>query len=88
MVRYVVQNVGDNNLKIGELVSATARADIRTHMNILKTKDFFIQEKRQAAIEQVKDAMVARLEPEGIEIASVIYKDHRFERSMGLGKRA
>ena len=44
-VAYVVQRVGDSNEKIRELVSAVARADIRTHMNILNTKDFFLQEK-------------------------------------------
>lgn len=85
-VRRVIQKVGQDNDEIRGLVSAVARADIRTHMNILNTRDFFSQEKRASAVEQVKNAMNVRLEPEGIIIDSVIYKDHRFERSMGPGQ--
>ena len=54
-------------------------------MNILNTRDFFSQAKRNQAVEEVRRAMNARLEPEGIIVDAVIYKDHRFERYMGEG---
>lgn len=81
-VRYVVQKVGSSNERIRQLVSAVARADIRTHMNILYTRDFFSPIKRQAAVDEVKEAINARLQPQGIIIDAVIYNDHRFERRM------
>jgi len=84
-VRHVIQKVGQTNEEVRKLIAAVARADIRTHMNILNTRDFFRQDKRASAVEQVKHAMNARLEPEGIIIDAVIYTDHRFERSMGEG---
>ena len=52
-------------------------------MNILNTRDFFSQAKRNQAVEEVRQAMNTRLQPEGIIIDAVIYKDHRFERYMG-----
>ncbi len=55
-------------------------------MNILKTRDFFSQEDRQAAVDQTREAMQARLSPEGINVVSVIYKDHRFERAGDPGE--
>jgi len=76
----VVQKVGTEPEAVDRLVSAVALADIRTHMNILRTRDFFSPEKRQAGFEQVKLALRRRLEPEGINIRDVIYNDHRFER--------
>ncbi|MCB0325187.1 MAG: hypothetical protein KDD69_16505 [Bdellovibrionales bacterium] len=85
-VRHVVQKVGTEPERIKQLVAAVARADIRTHMNTLATRDFFSQDKRQNAVEQVRRAMQARLEPEGIIVDSVIYKDHRFERYQGPGQ--
>lgn len=86
MVTHVVQKVGTSMTKVRDLVAAAARADIRTHMNILKTRDFFSQEERQAAVDQTREAMQARLSPEGINVISVIYKDHRFERAGDPGE--
>ena len=85
-IKHVIQKVGQTNEEIRKLIAAVARADIRTHMNILNTRDFFRQDKRASAVEQVKHAMNARLKPEGILIDAVIYTDHRFERSMGDGQ--
>ena len=84
-VPYVVQRVGTSNEKIRHVVEAVARADIRTHMNILKTRDFFDRDKRQAAVEQVKKALTARLASEGIVVDDAIYKDHKFERRLPDG---
>ena len=84
-VRDIVQTVGVEEAKIRELVRTVARADIRTRMNTLKTSGFFSPDKRQAAVEQVKTSIAARLEPEGIIIDDVIYNDHRFERRLADG---
>ena len=86
MVSHVVQKVSADKERIRDLVAAVARADIRTHMNTLYTRDFFRQEKRETAVDEVRKAMNTRLEPEGIIVDAVIYTDHRFERSMGEGK--
>ncbi len=85
MVSHVVQKVSSDMDRVKELVTAVARADIRTHMNILNTRDFFSQAKRNQAVQEVREAMNTRLEPEGIIVDAVIYKDHRFERYMGEG---
>ncbi len=79
-VAYVIQNVGINSDKVEELVTAVARADIRTHMNILKTEDFFNRAQLQIAVDQVRDALNARLVPEGVRIESVLYDSHVFAR--------
>ncbi|HMO17367.1 MAG TPA: SPFH domain-containing protein [Oligoflexia bacterium] len=83
-VMHIIQNVaGEKGLskdRIRILVSSIARADVRTHMNVLSTRDFFSQEARQQALDRLRKAMNARLNPEGIIIDSVIYNDHRFER--------
>lgn len=85
MVRHVVQKVSWEKDKVKKLVAAVARADIRTHMNILNTQDFFSQSERQEAVDQVKQAMNARLNREGVIVDAVIYNDHRFERALEEG---
>lgn len=79
-VPYVIQNVGLTDQKIQQLVSSVAGADIRTHMNILKTEDFFNRTQLQIAVDQVRDALNRRLVPEGIRIESVLYESHVFAR--------
>ncbi len=83
-VAHIIQYVSGDKTKmkqrIHELVSAVARADIRTHLNTLSTRDFFRQEKRQEGLDRTKVAMNARLNAEGIIIDAVNYKGHRFER--------
>jgi hypothetical protein len=76
----VIQRVGIEPEAVDQLVRAVAQADIRTHMNILRTRDFFSPSERQDAVNQVKVALQNRLEPDGIIIRDVIYNDHRFER--------
>ncbi len=80
IIQYVAGEKGEIESRIHELVAAIARADIRTHMNTLSTRDFFSQEERQKAIDKLKSAMNARLNPEGIIIEAVVYNGHRFER--------
>lgn len=84
MVKHIIQHVAGDRENIAKrihtLVSSVARADIRTHMNVLSTREFFSQETRQTALDRLRDAMNARLSHEGIIIDSVIYNDHRFER--------
>jgi len=77
---YIVQNIGTNNQAIEELVTASARADIRTHMNKLRTSEFFINEAKYRGESEVRVAMSERLEKHGIYIQSVNLKEHRFER--------
>ena len=84
-ILHLIQKVGTDQEAVERLVSAVARADIRTHMNTLRTRDFFSPEKRQVAIEAVKEALQRRLGPEGISIRDVIYNDHRFERRIAGG---
>ena len=82
MVLHVVQNVSPDNSSIRRLIAAVARADIRTHMNVLKTQDFFNPRAREEGVQRVKKALSLRLNPEGIIIDDVIYRDHRFERRL------
>lgn len=84
-VPYVVQYVGTDDERIRLLVEAVARSDIRTHMNILHTREFFSPDARQAAVEQVREALNVRLAREGIVVDAVIYNDHRFERRLPDG---
>lgn len=84
-VSHVLQYVGPTNENVRKLVWAAARADIRTHMNVLKTGDFFNSEVRNKAVEQVKEALNRRLNPEGIIVDLVVYQDHRFERRLADG---
>jgi regulator of protease activity HflC (stomatin/prohibitin superfamily) len=88
-VKHIIQYVAGEKDSIHErvrtLVSSVARADIRTHMNVLSTRDFFSQEQRQIALDRLREAMNARLVDEGIIIDSVIYNDHRFERVLSDG---
>lgn len=84
-VRDIVQRFGPSSAAIDSVVASVARADIRTHMNVLRTRDFFSPEKRQDAVLQVKRAMEERLKSEGIVVRDVIYKDHRFERRIDDG---
>lgn len=85
IIQYVAGEKDDISEKIRTLVSSVARADIRTHMNVLSTREFFSQELRQNALDRLRDAMNARLSEEGIIIDSVIYNDHRFERVLSDG---
>lgn len=85
-VKHILQYVGPTDEDVRRLVWAAARADIRTHMNVLKTGDFFNSEVRDEAVKQVKDALNRRLNPEGIVVTRVVYQDHRFERRLADGK--
>lgn len=81
----VIQRIGIEPEAVDRLVHAVAQADIRTHMNILRTRDFFSPKERQDAVNQVKVALQNRLQPDGIIIRDVIYNDHRFERRLDDG---
>lgn len=85
MVGHIIQRVGTTNEAVAHLVTAVARADIRTQMNILKTEDFFNRAKLQVAVDRVRDAMNRRLRDEGIEIEAVIYDSHVFARKLADG---
>lgn len=78
MVRNIVEKVGLEN--VSTLVRTTARADIWTYLNTLKTKGFIDSQKRNLATIRAKHALNNRLNPEGIEVLWVEYKHHRFER--------
>lgn len=84
-IHHIIQKVGTRDEAIRQLMSAVARADIRTQMNSLRTGDFFDPVKRQEAVERVKTALNSRLEREGIIVEAVIYLDHRFERRLPNG---
>lgn len=99
-IAYIVQNVSVNDKGIRRLVEALSRADIRTHMNMLRTLDYFDNEqmtlvaeqsrksleRRLQTAERVKKSLNHRLNREGIIIEDVGYKGHRFERRLPDGK--
>ena len=86
IIQYVAGEKGEIEAKIKNLVSAVARADIRTFLNTLSTREVFNITKRQEALDKLKVAMNARLIPEGIIIDTVIYNSHKFERTGPDGK--
>src|SRR5690606_26876491 len=55
IIQYVAGEKDDISEKIRTLVSSVARADIRTHMNVLSTREFFSQELRQNALDRLRD---------------------------------
>ena len=83
---HLIRNVATSNQDVFDIVETVARADIRTHMNTLRTTEFFDRDARYRAIEKVKEAMSKRLNKEGIVIDSVILDEHRFERLLPDGK--
>ena len=85
MLPYIVQQVGATNDTIRKLVTFVSRADIRAHMNYLHTDEVQIFEARQKRVEQVKQFMNQRLEPEGIEVVDVIYDKGLFYRERADG---
>lgn len=82
---YIIQYVGKDNERVAKIVSTIAKADVRTHMNTLRTEDFFNRSKLQIAVERVREALNARLRPEGIEVESVLYDSHLFARRLADG---
>lgn len=82
---HVIQEVGTDNKRIRMLVGAVARSDIRTHMNTLRTTDFFNVSAVSVASQEIEKVLNLRLNPEGIIIDSVIPVDHRFERRLADG---
>ncbi len=84
-LKKLVTEVATSNEDVLDIVDAVARADVRTKMNELKTSAFFVRDARYGAIEKAKERMQERLAPWGIEIQSVILKEHRFERLLPDG---
>ncbi|MDD2942552.1 MAG: SPFH domain-containing protein [bacterium] len=89
MIGHIIQRVGSNDTEIDQLVEAVGRADIRTHLNVLKTEDFSADigvkdhsamSQRELAFNRVKDALNSRLKNEGIIIDEVLYYRHKLER--------
>ena len=84
-LQHLLQNVGSDGEAIRNLVANAARADIRTHLNSLHTRDFFNPDSRERAFQEVAKALNTRFYPEGILIHQVIYDRHRFERKLKDG---
>jgi regulator of protease activity HflC (stomatin/prohibitin superfamily) len=81
----LVELVSTSDDGVRGLVSAVARAEIRTHMNELRTAEFFRNEKKYEKQEEIRAAMEERLEKYGINVRSVNLKEHRFERLLPDG---
>lgn len=77
----LVQNVATSNEEVEELVAAVGRTEIRTHMNKLKTSAFFVNEKKYAGEQEVRQALQDRLAGYGIDVQNVNLKEHRFGES-------
>lgn len=84
-LRSLVQEVATTNDEVRNIVTAIARADIRTYMNQLKTSEFLEKEPRYVAVDKVRDALGSQLEKYGIEIQRVNLDDFRFERLLRDG---
>jgi len=83
---HIIQNVGIDNQSVRKLVVAVAQADIRTHVNSLKTREFIRQDARRQAFLRVHEAIKRRLGPEGIVVKDVFYDKHQFERVLADGR--
>jgi regulator of protease activity HflC (stomatin/prohibitin superfamily) len=83
---HLIQNVGTSDAEVEQIVIASARADIRTQMNKLKTSEFFNNESKYRGEAEVRAALQKRLGRFGIEIISVNLKEHRFERVLPDGQ--
>jgi hypothetical protein len=81
----IIQSVGTSLDQVREIVNAVSRADIRTHMNALRTRDFFSPDKAREAVERLKLALETRLHPEGIIIEDVFFDSYQFERQLPDG---
>lgn len=84
-IPHIIQRVGHTDDRIRLLVAAISRSDIRTHLNILNTREFIKVSERSKAFDRVLEALNFRLNPEGIIVDSVIYNDHKFERTLRDG---
>lgn len=84
-LKYLIENVGTTNEDIDKLVVSAARADLRTHMNKLKTAEFFRNEAKYRGESEVKSALIERLDKHGITVQSINLKEHRFERVLPDG---
>ena len=76
----MVQEVATNDEQVEGVVTAVARADIRTYMNELRTSDFLDTGERYRAVDRVKESIVSRLDRYNVEVSAVILDDFRFER--------
>ncbi len=85
-LRRMIRQVATSEEAIAKIVASVARADIRTHMNKLRTSQFFVNEEKYRGEQEVKDSMSERLKDYGIIIHSVNLKEHRFERELADGK--
>ncbi|MCO6430514.1 MAG: SPFH domain-containing protein [Deltaproteobacteria bacterium] len=81
----LVDEVATSEQEVEEIITAVARADIRTYMNELRTAEFFDNKRKFEGGERVKQAMQERLEKWGIVIHSVNLGEHRFERLLRDG---
>lgn len=81
----LVKEVATSNEEVRDLVIAIGRADIRTHMNHLRTAEFADAGRRYDAVHQVQEEMNKRLNKYGIEITKVTLDDFQFERLLRDG---
>ncbi len=79
LVEMVEKNLTSDE-EVRTLVVTVARADIRTHMNYLKTAEFLDEKARYQAVDSVRKAMNEKLEPLGITVGGINLNDFRFER--------
>lgn len=81
----LVQEVAISNDEIRFIVSAMARAFIRSHMNALRTSQFLEKDALYAAVENVRKALADHLEPLGIIDIRVNLDRFQFERLLPDG---
>jgi hypothetical protein len=81
----LVEGVATSDDEVQDIVSVVSRAEIRTHMNQLKTAQFFDNDMKYKKQEEIREAMKARLSKFGINVRSVNLKEHRFERLLQDG---
>lgn len=85
-LRKLIDAVGYTDADVERLVRASATAAVRLAMNELHTNDFLKTETRYRAVDAVKTALNAQLQPLNIDVSSINLDDFRFERTLEDGK--
>jgi regulator of protease activity HflC (stomatin/prohibitin superfamily) len=82
----LAQEVATSADAIRRIVIATVQADVRSHMNKLRTAEFRDDKKRNDTIDAATRAVREHLTPLGIEIEAITLKEYRFVRSLANDK--
>jgi hypothetical protein len=83
---WLAQNVATSSDQVRDLVVSVVGAEIRTHMNALRTAEYRDDKKRNDTVDETLGATKERLGPLGIEVEAINLKQYRFVRLRPDGK--